>query len=332
MDGVGRKEQMLSKVMVFDARVFGGKWCFMRTSGEAPEPRSAHCMCSDNQDTIFLVGGKHENGLAGGMFCLNVRSRRWSRFHLTDPISERALGLYGQSMCYYENSLILFGGCNDIQYSSESFLFDFKTLRWTLLETWGEKPSARYKHEAFIPKEFDPNSLFVIGGGDHLPKGTYLDVYCLELCSLKWEKMHCNGYAPIGRVAFSSCYDSLQNLYFIFGGFDSQNERLNDLYCLELPSMSWKPILVKDSPSKRAFHSMCFFNNSIFVFGGSDGDKRVCDDWKLNFRRQIPTLVSLAAQKLKEVKDIRIICPKPRASVSSGTKLSPKKWTGSKQT
>jgi len=68
--------------------------------------------------------------------------------------------------------------------------------------------------------------------------------------------------------------------------------------------MSWRRVQVAhlQCPQKRAFNSINYSNGAIFLFGGADKKKRFGDTWRLDLRQQIPSLIFLAAQKVRLLK------------------------------
>jgi len=272
-------------------------WANVQTKGHPPAPRASHGMCSDGVDSFFILGGRNQHSITGDMFKLNVRSKTWVRVESSNEAALLARNRYGHSLTKYKNNLILFGGCNDTAYFSDVHKFSLETFTWEVLDTFGEVPSPRFKHEAFIPTTFDSDSLYVVGGGDFLPEAFELEVFKLNLCSLFWEQVVCSGEVP-ARVAFGGCYDPFSQEFFIFGGIGADQTWLSDFQCLHLQTKSWSQVKISRGPSERGFHTVCCFNGSIFIYGGTDANCRFCDIWKYDFRAQIPSLITLAAKQV----------------------------------
>ena len=91
------------------------------------------------------------------------------------------------------------------------------------------------------------------------------------------------GDIPLPRAHHSACAIKGDRL-FIFGGYYSSKQRLNDAYILTMSNMTWKRIkdqpIIKEpmnevseigAPSPRANHSACYLNGKVYIFGGHGG-------------------------------------------------------------
>lgn len=125
-----------------------------------------------------------------------------------------------------------------LEYFDDAHAFDLATGSWTLLATVGDRPSPRYKHQAFVDADF----MYVIGGGSYEPEGPDLDVYRLALVSggditkaLKWERLTPAGSPPRCRAAHGLAWDRVGRAAYVWGGFTSGME-LDSTFCaLRLP-------------------------------------------------------------------------------------------------
>mmetsp|Transcript_7458 Transcript_7458/g.9941 ORF Transcript_7458/g.9941 Transcript_7458/m.9941 type:complete len:431 (-) Transcript_7458:82-1374(-) len=270
----------------------------LRCYGRNPPSRASHAVCSDNAGNIYVVGGTTANGLLGDMYKLNYRTLRWHRLKFSDEVSKKVLNLYGHSLVYYQNRLISFGGTAGMSYTSLSCSFDLESETWSTLQTTGRRPSPRYQHKAFIPTKENSDSMYILGGGNFRPCETFLDIYSLDLVTLNWNKLFCSGPPPISRFAFDLTYDAHSHSLYIFGGLAADLSTMDDLYCLELYTMSWKKIVTKNNPPKRAFHTLFGYNSHLFLLGGANGLQRYETVWKFQIRQEVKSLLELAAQCL----------------------------------
>jgi N-acetylneuraminic acid mutarotase len=57
---------------------------------------------------------------------------------------------------------------------------------------------------------------------------------------------------------------------YIFGGKDSNSQKLNDLWAFDLESSTWTLMQPIDrrSPDPRSGHTACYYEGYILVFGG----------------------------------------------------------------
>ena len=68
---------------------------------------------------------------------------------------------------------------------------------------------------------------------------------------------------------------------FIFGGCSQKNEKLNDLWRLDLHTWLWKEMQVSENiPLPRSGHSADFFQHFIVIHGGHfESMKELNDTW-----------------------------------------------------
>lgn len=89
---------------------------------------------------------------------------------------------------------------------------------------------------------------------------------------------------PLPRSSHSSAI--FNECLFIFGGTSKEGKLLNDLWKCNLITFEWTefPIRKTDTvPNPRSGHKMCFYQDSIYLFGGKIGNFSETNDlWKLN--------------------------------------------------
>eukprot|EP00903_Cladosiphon_okamuranus_P018577 g17100.t1 len=214
-----------------------------------PAQRTCAAICaSEEEDRLFLSGGAGDDphDLRGDLLEYDVRERTWSVLHAGggDKIGPGPgpqscpFRRIGHTMVHHStsNRLVLFGGSTGLEYFDDVHAFDLATGSWTLLATMGDRPSPRYKHQAFIDADF----MYVIGGGSYEPEGPDLDVYRLALVAgdakaLKWERLTPTGSPPRCRAAHGLAWDRVGRAAYVWGGFTSGME-LDSTFCaLRLP-------------------------------------------------------------------------------------------------
>ena len=111
------------------------------------------------------------------------------------------------------------------------------------------------------------------------------DLYSFDIFTNNWDKMIAQGDVPSPRsgargVAFNDF------LYF-FGGYSKQSaEYYEDLFRYDLTRRRWEALSDNgEKPSKRTDHSMVLYGNSLFVFGGYDGQNRFGDLYKCSLAK-----------------------------------------------
>eukprot|EP00752_Nemacystus_decipiens_P004691 g4279.t1 len=230
--------------------VAGQRWREIVVPAGKPRPAQRTCaaICaSEEEDRLFLSGGAGDDpyDLRGDLLQFDVRERTWSVLYDDDGVKTGARSQsfpfrrIGHTMVHHSasNRLVLFGGSTGLEYFDDTHAFDLAAGSWTLLATVGERPSPRYKHQAFIDADF----MYVIGGGSYEPEGPDLDVYRLALVAddaskpLKWERLTPAGNPPRCRAAHGLAWDPVGRAAYVWGGFTSGME-LDSTFCaLRLP-------------------------------------------------------------------------------------------------
>lgn len=58
------------------------------------------------------------------------------------------------------------------------------------------------------------------------------------------------------------------NCFFIFGGQDNDNNKLNDLWKFDYSSSMWEEIADEDAPEARSGHTVIMLDSKVYIFGG----------------------------------------------------------------
>ena len=121
---------------------------------------------------------------------------------------------YGHAMAYdsVNKKTVLFGGCNDTSYFSNTWVYDFSTNQWNEKTPW-PKPSERKGHSMVYDSE---NEVVVLFGGfdgtDELD-----DTWIYDVSTDTWtEKNPPN--SPEARYDHAMTYDSTNNKVMLNGG------------------------------------------------------------------------------------------------------------------
>lgn len=230
----------------------GGRLELDAGEGIRPAERTCAAMCaSEDETSLFLSGGAGDDpdDLRADLLEFDVRRRIWRLLFdggsSGSSVSEGACRRIGHAMVHdaARNRLVVFGGSTGFHYFDDTHAFDLSTRTWTRLTTTGDRPSPRYKHEAFI----DGDWMYVIGGGSYEPEGPHLDVFRLHLApspgcastkaryALEWERLHPTGTPPRCRAAHGLAWDRVGRAAYIWGGFTTRME-LDTTFCaLRLP-------------------------------------------------------------------------------------------------
>lgn len=108
------------------------------------------------------------------------------------------------------------------------------------------------------------------------------DFYKYDIDLNTWSQICTNDIPPTPRDRHVSVVHNKS--IFIFGGYDGFN-RVNDFYEYNIETNSWQEVLfsgVGAPPSPRHSHSAVVHNDSMYIFGGYDGQYKN-DFFKFNF-------------------------------------------------
>jgi len=204
----------------------------------------------------------------------------------------------------------IFGGLNSTQgWLNDLLMYNIITKTWNTATILGEAPSPRDK-AAVIAKG---TSIYIFGGfgpqtqtsdevdldeeddeedddeedddGGNVHKtqkaavfGWFNDVIELDLSASSpiWKIHKTTGQAPTPRAACGLAI--LNNQIYVFGGRDAQ-QRTNDLYSLNLDTLTWTKITTRGiNPSPRSFHTLTAIGSKLVVYGGLNiGDEHLSD-------------------------------------------------------
>jgi len=108
-----------------------------------------------------------------------------------------------------------------------------------------------------------------------------------DLTTQLWELHPLVGNSPSARAAHSAVLIPDKSKVIIFGG-RLQDQRMNDMYMLDLPSMVWEKVDTNEGPCGRSWHStVAIDSNRILLFGGFSQDCIPLDDsWFFDMERR----------------------------------------------
>jgi N-acetylneuraminic acid mutarotase len=275
-------------------------WHHIETSnGISPDGRASHAWCaSTDQSKLYLFGGSGPHWgqtNMGKLLQFSIRDKNWT---IVEAQGTHPPPGYGQSLCSINNKIYLFGGTSGYVYVNDLYVFDEFTRTWKKEETQGNRPSPRYKHQVATIG----NRMYVIGGGLYDPPKGPIDTYYLDVDTLTWHEVPCNGAVPRSRIAHTLCQISRDpNRLIMFGGKNDTGTRMNELSELDLKTGTWK--IYEESygqPDARDFHTCVMHEDQLFLFGGSNGVERNNDVHRYTVIHQPPALVILAMQALRQ--------------------------------
>jgi dynein heavy chain len=158
----------------------------------------------------------------------------------------------------------------------------------------GDVPTKRSGHTLVLAMDGIKSHVLVFGGLQHSKKGSgpSNELFSLDIndpSRFKWTKVDAGGNKlPPGRWKHSACMDTDGGRMIVFGGFQSNNSRFNDVWVYNIEKQSWwQP---PDSecelsatgaytlkrkwdkvPTPRGAHSANIHDGKMWIFGGYGG-------------------------------------------------------------
>jgi hypothetical protein len=271
----------------------------------SPFPRFGHAVSSltSTSGALYLMGGLSGNEVYGDMWVIepirqqeNLSSNliKNSDFpYISSPIenfqkvpSPRT----GHSSILIGNAFIIFGGDtainNEESLDNKLYFFNISSLKWTITNPEGLKPSGRYGTQISVLNiEIQPNNwsseLFVFGG--QLNNNYFNDLWKFNLSNFKNPNNKWIKIKPMGEIPPPLTNHSMtafnENLY-VFGGQNSSF--INDqLYCYNYLKNEW--IICKlngpSFPPPLYSHSSAIYGSLLFIYGGKLSNDLTSDDF-----------------------------------------------------
>mmetsp|Transcript_20838 Transcript_20838/g.62085 ORF Transcript_20838/g.62085 Transcript_20838/m.62085 type:complete len:510 (-) Transcript_20838:210-1739(-) len=259
------------------------KWSQISVAGASPSARDRHVVVSHNEQ-IYIFAGYDGNNRVNDFWQYDTQHEVWSIMDATlgNPPTPR----HSHSGVEYDGSMYIFAGY-DGNYRSDFHRYNFSQRKWSMPgPVKGSVPKARYRTSAVAYK----NRMLVVGGHDgakHLN-----DFYQFNFDNLEWSLVETTGQVPppSPRDSHSAiiCGDSM----YLFGG--STGSARNDLYSFSFETDQWhevRPVTGSGQkanvPCSRFCHTCDMYNNSLFVFGGYDGQQRLNDFWQFKLATEV---------------------------------------------
>ncbi|KAJ5071377.1 acyl-coa-binding domain-containing protein [Anaeramoeba ignava] len=234
-------------------------WRKIEGTGDIPSRYNASAIIYNQE--LYIFGGWHpEFKPTNDLFKFSFKTLNWEKIETTGtPPSPRL----GQESIVYNKQMIVCFGSNDSVLFSDTFAYDFENKNWSTLHTKGQKPRARLDP---IIALWD-HKMFIFGGESENSEKLN-DVFYLDFNDdLKWIPVlnRKNAPPPMSDMAGAQ----VNHLLFIHGGMGSHIS--SDIYCFDMEKLKWKKKIKQKTLHLNDDHKMIYFNNSLFVYGGSQG-------------------------------------------------------------
>lgn len=210
------------------------------TDAPHPEGRSYHAMTSNGVDTIYVHAGCPEKGRLDDLWSYDVKQRQWLQL-ASAPAPARG----GPSIAYLDSRIYRMNGFDGKTEQGGSLdCYDVGSNSWTTFSfspDGKEGPIARSVCGLLAVKHNDrPKLLTLFGESDpsnlgHAGAGKMLaDVWLFDVQNSKWEEIHAKGEHPPPRGWFDADVVPGKAAVVVSGGLAESNERLDDVWLLEI--------------------------------------------------------------------------------------------------
>ncbi|CAE6356480.1 unnamed protein product [Rhizoctonia solani] len=236
----------------------------VKTTGEAPSPRSNHGSALVNELLVVWGGFRVDNFV----YTLNTNTNHWTKFDIQPAPSPRQL----HAICSYGNMLILFGGHDTRDYLNDLWSLDVSALergspKWEQIQIvpGSPSPTGRRGHMIFAYG----SQLFLFGG--RAGESICNDMWCFDMATRIWAEIACSGDVPTSRGNFAG--GLVGDMIYISGGWDANKKALDGTWVFRIHELGaehkWYRIPDLDlQPSARGSYSAATIGGRVFLIGG----------------------------------------------------------------
>lgn len=212
--------------------------------------------------SVTLVGDKvYWAGENSELAVLSRKSWRWTR------LETRLLGIGSWHVAQLaDEKIYIFGG------AGSHALVEFDIVMELATDIASDIGDPGPKGRRFMTSVFASwrNEIVTFGGFKGLGAGRSNETHAFNTSSKSWKKLELRGSPPPARTGHAAAL-SLTKM-FIFGGFNRDEELLNDLWIAELGNWCkpyWsRPAISGNVPSSRTVPSFHNLNGNLVLFGG----------------------------------------------------------------
>jgi len=246
--------------------------------GQPPSPRDRHCAVV-YKDAFYVFGGFDGSARVNDFYKYDIMEQEWTRIVPNEEDFTLPTCRHSHSAVVHKDSMWVFGGY-DGSYRCDLYEYNFLTNIWTVVDTGGRIPRPRYRATCVIYND----CLILHGGHDgtrHLE-----DTNVLDLETKRWTNLVRIGNAPTSRDSHVSF--TYNNAMYVFGG-SAGGTAMNDMYELSMETSEdglipiWRPVTCSGDICPRFCHVGSMHEDSLYIFGGYDGQARLNDFVKFDF-------------------------------------------------
>lgn len=255
-------------------------WTQLSPAGSLPAIRESHSMAFDpGTGAAVLFGGWNADDMFNDTWIYRPAEDRWEQQAPSGSLPARRVGAPMVSDPISGRILLFCGWSQDVQFN-DIWAYDPNTGTWTELKPGGALPKAR----GWCSVAYDSASdkLIMFGGWDEAGASELGDTWAYDAAANVWTELKPSGSAPSPREGHKMAYDPVGNRTYLYGGFNGDDERFDDLWAYDWTSNTWTQLNpAGDRPSRRAAHALVYDSAKarLVLFGGYDGANDLNDLW-----------------------------------------------------
>jgi len=191
--------------------------------------------------SFFIYGGIDiKEGPLGDIYSIDLLSSipEWTKINLKGDFPKN---IYRHSGVLKDEIFYVIGGMSEMESTNRIYSIDIKSWNSELIVNKGQKIDKMDSNSAIISN----NIIYVFGGYINYEKSN--KTFAFNISNHSWEHFKTRGKLPPKRANHSA--GLFEDQMYIFGGSNSLNEKLNDIWLLNLSSKEWKKIESKDNPA-----------------------------------------------------------------------------------
>lgn len=238
------------------------KWEELRTAGKHPSRRSCHSAVEWDKNMLIYGGQDLREGVIGELWMLNLsqENEQWEEIKCENDPGP----LCRHSALVHEDKMYVVGGTNFANESNGLHILDLKSMVWTNSQLSNKEVPAVDSHSGVL---YTADMTFILIFGGFISGTRSNQIYRLNLSSLAWDSPSDGCIKPCPRAGHAAV--SYKTYMYIYGGCNEDNDRLNDIWRLDLTKFDWEEIKIKDEvPTGRSGHSAVVYKDTMIVFGG----------------------------------------------------------------
>ncbi|MBA3778501.1 MAG: hypothetical protein H0X16_04230 [Chloroflexi bacterium] len=256
-----------------------GAWERLEPSGQQPDERFGHTATWVEDLGLVVWSGQAGSTFFDDLWAYDPETRSWREL---DSGGEPPAARYGSCASIGpDGRLWISHGFTDSGRFADTRSYDFETGTWAEERPSGTTPVERCLHDCL----WTPQGRFLLYGGQTNGVNALGDLWALTVgggeVRTAWDELR-QPDAPPARQLYAQT--SVAGQAFIFGGDDLGGQPLNDLWALDLATLSWREVVTSgDLPSGRSGAALVMDGSTdrVLLFGGVGDDGALADLWEL---------------------------------------------------